>query len=244
MRNYLFRNLSLLSLCLVLSVPVFSQARKKKVHQPAPPKPSASTAPSPPNEIPLSNLENAVVNELNEARQHPAKYIGHLQEQRRALDGKHIRMPNKTAVLTIEGAAAIDDAIGDLKRVPKLPELQVVGGLTAVARAQLADLKENSSLGHFGKDGSDFKTRLARFGTAGKCGENICHRGATARDVVMIFLVDDGVKSRPHRRSVLSEHSKKVGVACGTGKKSEALCVVVLAESFKDKNEHPANLEF
>ncbi|MCY7376027.1 MAG: CAP domain-containing protein [Pyrinomonadaceae bacterium] len=239
MKNYLYRNLLLISLCAIFSVSVFPQKKNSDVKTPV--SPASPKAPK----IQLSTLELAVVDELNEARSNPQKYVGYLEEQRRALRGNIIKMPKKTDVQTIEGAAAIDEAVNDLKLVSNLAGFQVGEGLTGVARAQLADLQENSKLGHFGKDGSDLKTRMARFGSAmGKCGENICHRGNTARDVVMIFLVDDGVKERPHRKAVLSPNFKQIGVACGIGKNAESLCVVVFADSFKDKTAVPAAVEF
>lgn len=236
MKSHLFRSLALIVCCAVLSVAAAAQKKNPEVKNPVPPAPTAA-------KTPLSKMEHAVVEELNEARLQPKKYAAHLEEQRRAMHGKIIKIKNKTDVQTIEGAPAIDEAIADLNAVSKLEKFHVVEGLTRVARAQLADLQEDSSIGHFGRDGSDLKTRMARFGAAtGKCGENICHRGNTARDVVTIFLVDDGVKNRSHRKAVLSQNFKNIGVACGTGKKSESLCVVVFADGFQDKNS--ATVEF
>ena len=235
MKNYLPKNLLLIVCCAILSATVYSQKKTPEVKK--------NVSPPTAQKIPLSKMEQSVVEELNEARTNPKKYAGYLKEQSQAMQGKIIKIKNKTDVRTIEGAPAIEEAIGDLNTVADLGKFQVVEGLTSVARAQLTDLQQDSSIGHFGRDGSDLKTRLARFGAAtGKCGENICHRGDTARDVVMIFLVDDGVKSRSHRKAVLSKNFKQIGVACGTGKKSESLCVVVFAESFKDKNS--ATVEF
>lgn len=239
MKNYLYRNLILISFCAVFSVSVFSQ--KKNSENKKPVSPVSPTA----QKLQLSKLELAVVDELNEARKNPKKYAGYLEEQRKALKGNIIKMPKQPDLRTIEGASAIDEAVSDLKGTPNLFDFQVADGLTGVARTQLADLQENSSLGHVGKDGSDLKTRIARFGSAtGKCGENICHRGKTAREVVIVFLVDDGVKSRSHRKAVLSQNFKQIGVACGAGKNAESLCVVVFAESFKDKSSAPAVVEY
>ncbi len=237
MKNYLYPNLILIGLCAVLCLSVAAQNKK----------PAAKTidAPIPLPEIKLSKMELAVVDELNEARTNPAVFVGYLEERRRALQGTVIKMPRQIPVRTIEGAAAIDEAVEDLKDVADLKSFQVAAGLNEAARAQLADLQEDSSIGHFGRDGSDLKTRLARFGSAkGKCGENICHRGRTARDVVAIFLVDDGVKTRSHRQAVLSKNFKQIGVACGTGKNAESLCVVIFADNFKAKTSAPDAVEF
>lgn len=237
MKNYLYPNLILIGLSAILCFSVAAQNKK----------PPAKTvdAPIPPLQIELSKMELAVVDQLNEARTNPAVFIAYLEERRRALQGNVIKMPRQPPVRTIEGAAAIDEAVESLRGVADLKSFQVAAGLNQAARAQLADLQEDSSIGHFGKDGSDLKTRLARFGsTKGKCGENICYRGRTARDVAAIFLVDDGVKSRAHREAVLSKHFKQIGVACGTGKNAESLCVVTFADNFKEKTSAPDAVEF
>lgn len=198
-----------------------------------------------PSSVQLSKMESSVVSELNIARKNPEKYIAYLEERRNAMHGNVIKRPNQKDVKTHEGKAAVDEAIGDLRQVSGLTEFQVSDGLNKAARAQLTDLQEDSKLGHFGKDGSDLKARIARFGTAkGKCGENICYNGTTAKDVVAIFLIDDGVSSRSHRKTVISDKLKQIGVACGSGKNSEPICVVIFAADFKDKTADSGLSEF
>ena len=238
MKNCLYRNLMLIGCGAIFAVSGFSQKKDP------PDKKTAPTAPAA-RKFQLSKMENAVFDELNQARKQPKIYVGYLEEQRAAMRGMIVRTPNKVDVRTIEGAAAIDEAVGDLNRVADLKDFTISEGLTGVARAQLTDLQGNSKLGHFGKDGSDLKTRLARFGSSkGKCGENICHRGLTAREVVAIFLVDDGVAAHPHRKAVLSRNFKQIGVACGAGKNAESLCVVVFADDFKEKSLVSGTVEF
>ncbi len=237
MKKNPYQNLVSFVLCLIFSVCAFSQSKDAKSQQ----KFSQNAA----AKFELSKMETSVVEELNTVRRNPLDYIKYLEEWHRATDGTIIKMKNQPPIKTIEGASAIVEAVEDLKKTAGLKDFQVGEGLTAVARAQLADLQENSELGHYGKDGSDLKVRLGRFGKAtGKCGENICHRGASARDVVRIFLVDDGVTQRSHRKAVLSKNFTQIGVACGAGKKSESLCVVVFADSFKDKTAVADTVEY
>lgn len=235
MKKNPYQSLLAAGLILFSSGAIFSQVKKNR-HQTPPPAPA---------KIQLSKMETSVVEELNLVRRNPLDYIKYLEEWHRAADGKFLRIKSQPDVKTIEGAAAIVEAVEDLKKTAGLKDFRIGQGLTAVARAQLADLQENSELGHVGKDGSDLKMRMGRFGRAtGKCGENICHRGATARDVVRIFLVDDGVTQRSHRKAVLSRNFTQIGVACGTGKKNEGLCVVVFADSYKDKTAVADTSEF
>ena len=205
MKNYSYRKIVLIVFCAVLSVSVFSQKKNPEAKKTISLTPSAQ-------KFRLSKMENAVVDQLNEARKNPKTYVAYLAEQRTAMRGTVIKMPPLPDVRTIEGAAAIDEAVGDLKLVANLHDFTISEGLTGVARAQLADLQQDSELGHSGRDGSDLKTRLARFGAAkGKCGENICHRGRTAPEVVAIFLVDDGVAARLCLRRGQREHQGQHG---------------------------------
>ncbi|MCY7345486.1 MAG: CAP domain-containing protein [Pyrinomonadaceae bacterium] len=204
-------------------------------------KPAAQTSP----DYKYSPLEIAVFEEINQARYNPQIYVGFLEDYKKATKGNLISLPNKFTLQMIEGVTVIDEAIGELKIVPKLEIYEISEKLSAAAKLQLLDLQENPALGHIGKNGSNLKTRLAQFcRIEGKAGENICFRGSAARDVVMTFIIDDGVKSRMHRRNVFSPTFKKFGVACGTDKNKQAVCVTVFAENLKDKDSTPNLVEF
>lgn len=185
----------------------------------------------------FSTLELGVVEEMNAARGEPQKYVGFLDEYRRATRGDIVSLPGRIPLKTVEGAAAIEEAIGDLKLVADLGVFEISEKLSAAARMQLKDLQEDASLGHTGKNGSTLKMRLAQFvAVQGKSAENISFRAKAARDVALAFLIDDGVKSRMHRKNVLNPAYKKIGVACGVGKSGETLCVTVFAEGYKELN--------
>ena len=192
-----------------------------------------------------STLELAVVEEINLARSNPRKFVGFLEEYQKAVKDKLILLPDRVPFRMIEGVTVINETIGEMKAVSNLKTLEISDKLSEAARLQLTDLQEDSSLGHKGKNGSTLQVRLAQFATVeGKAAENICFRSNAARDVVMIFLIDDGVKSRMHRKNVLNPAYKKLGVACGTGKNNEMLCVTVFAENLKDGNSASSVVEF
>ena len=188
-------------------------------------------------ELILSAIEDAVIKEINEARNTPQKYVGYLEEYRKALKGKILYLPNSTPLAMIEGAPAIEDAINDLKKLPKLDDLKNSRGLNRVARSQLEDLIENPNLGHKGKDGSLLDQRLLRYGLVGLVyAENISYKISVAREVVLAMIIDDGVKSRSHRKNIFSPSFKLFGIACGTAKDTTALCVAEFADNFSEKN--------
>ncbi|MGI8495183.1 MAG: CAP domain-containing protein, partial [Pyrinomonadaceae bacterium] len=177
----------------------------------------------------------AILNEINTARKEPEKYIQYLDDYRKLFKGKTAYFPNYLRVQTQEGAVPIEEAIEFMKSLSKLEAYDFSSGLNKSAAAQLGDLIENSSLGHTGKDGSNLSKRLGKFGrTGGRYAENLAFYAETARDVVLLMIVDDGIQNRAHRKNIFSTDFKVIGVAFGKGKSAEGLCVMQFAGSFTE----------
>jgi hypothetical protein len=233
--------------CFYQPLAINAQKKKPPVKKPPVQKPSVeqqkttkvANQPIPPaqQEVILSAVEDAVLKEINEARNNPQKYVGYLEEYRKLLKGNVLHLPNSTPLVMIEGAAAVDDAINDLKKLPKFDDLKNSRGLNRVAKSQLEDLIENPKLGHKGKDGSLLDQRLLRYGQVGLVyAENISYKVSVAREVVLAMIVDDGLKSRSHRKNIFSPSFKLFGIACGTAKNSTAICVAEFADDFSEMN--------
>lgn len=184
---------------------------------------------------PSSTIEQAVLDEINAARKEPQKYIQYLQEYRKLFKGNTVYLPSYLRIETTEGVAAVDEAIEFLNTASGLAPLTFSNGLNKAAAIQLRDLIENSSIGHTGKDGSSLGTRLAKFGTVGsKSGENIAFYTELPRNIVLQFIVDDGVKNRSHRLNLFNPRFKVVGIGFGKGKTGEGLTVVDFADSLNE----------
>jgi len=241
MKNYLLGILFFVVAIICFCQPSAINAQKKKPPVQTPPvkTPPAkiTNKPIPPaqQEVILSAVEDAVIKEINEARNNPQKYLGYLEEYRKFIKGNVLSMPNATPLVMIEGMPAIDDAINDLRKLPKLNDLKNSKGLNRVAKSHLEDLIENPKLGHKGKDGSLLDQRLLRYGLVGLLyAENISYRISVAREVVLAMIVDDGVKSRSHRKNIFNPSFKLFGIACGTAKDNTALCVAEFADDFSE----------
>ena len=182
-----------------------------------------------------SAIERAVLDEINLLRKNPQDYIKYLEEYKKLFKGNTVYLPTYVRFETSEGTAAVDEAIEFLKTAPAAPLLSFSNGLNKAAAQQLADLIENSSLDHAAKDGSNLGARLAKYGAVGsKSGENISMFAELPRNMVLFMLVDDGVKSRMHRKNLLSPNFKVVGISYGKGKTGEGLCVLDFADSFNE----------
>lgn len=187
-----------------------------------------------------AEFEQALLKEINEVRANPLKYISYLEEYKRGFRGNTAYLPNGQAITTNEGIAAVDDAIAFLKSLKKLPPYTVSKGLLSAANSQLADLQTDSSLGHYGKDGKSLPQRLSNFGSYGSfTAENITYFPLSPREIVITMIIDDGVKSRSHRKNIFSENFKHVGPAFGKGLKGENLCVLIFADIFKEAGKIP-----
>ena len=207
-----------------------------KIVEKVEPKAEVKTKPTVEEKIALSALESQIFAELNKARNEPQSFIVYLEEYKKYLKGNTLSMPNKTAMVMIEGLPAIEDAISDLKKNPKQTPLTFSNGLTKVARNQLADLLENPSLKHLGKDGSPLDRRMMKVGfTDGAIAENISQRVEDAREVILTMIVDDGLKSRSHRKNVFSPTFKLFGIACGLAQNNNTICVAEFADGFQEK---------
>jgi len=233
MKAYSYRFLILAAFCCCLPSVSKAQEIRKPVENIAADS-VKQTQPQPAKTV-LSPLEIAVAVEINQARSNPQKFIAILEDYRKYMTGNVLALPNKVKLQMIEGLPAIDDAISDLKKMTKFDSLEVSGGLSKVARRHLTDLQENPKLKHYGKDGSDLEKRLQQVGFAGNAvAENISYRVDTALEVVLNMIIDDGIKSRSHRKNIFSPTFKLFGIACGAAKDKTTLCVAEFADTFKE----------
>ncbi len=196
----------------------------------------AAEAPTP--TFSFTALEDEVLAEMNLLRKDPRAYADKLVALRRFYRGKRIiRSEDQPAILTIEGVAALDEAIAALRRAPpRLPRLAHSGGLAAAAREHAEDLGRSGALAHDGSDGSSPAQRVSRFGTwDGLVAENIAFGPSDAEEIVIGLLVDDGVPDRGHRDVLLTRELFFAGVACGPHPTYHITCVIDYATAFKPK---------
>lgn len=198
--------------------------------------PVPSYAAPPEDESMFEALETALLAEMNLLRRDPRAYAAKLVAQRSTYRGALIiRSPEGPAIRTQEGVAALDEAIGALRRAPRrLPRLAVSEALTRAARTHARDLANSGLLGHAGSDGSSPDERVSRVGKwDGLVAENIAFGRMSAEEIVIGLLVDDGVPSRGHREVLLTRELFFAGVACGPHPIYQMTCVIDYATSFK-----------
>jgi len=183
----------------------------------------------------LSSAEQDVLNEINQARLHPAEYASNLEGLKPFFKGKEYSPQGQAALSTTEGWDAVEDAIRFLRATQPQSPLTLSHGLCLAALAHVKDQSGTGATGHKGLDNGLIEQRVRAFGTwQGGIGENLSYGSESARERVMTWLIDDGFASRGHRKRLLSGDYKVAGLSCGPHPEFGTMCVITLAGGFSD----------
>lgn len=106
--------------------------------------------------------------------------------------------------------------------------------LYQAAKFHTDDIGPKGLTGHSSSDGTQMGPRVKRFYTENVAlGENISfgtqQAGYDPQAVLVAFIVDDGVASRGHRKSIFTAGWKFAGVSCGDHKNYKSMCTINLA---------------
>uniref|UniRef100_UPI0032164261 CAP domain-containing protein n=1 Tax=uncultured Draconibacterium sp. TaxID=1573823 RepID=UPI0032164261 len=179
----------------------------------------------------LSPLEKEVVHEINLFRSNPAKYAkDYMVPLAKYYDREILHYPGDVAIKTQEGVNALNECIRVLSNVRPLPIMYPNKNLTLAANDHQKDQEKTGKTGHIGKDRSDMKKRIERYGNwQTRIAENIAYGNSSARQIVIFLLIDDGVKDRGHRNNLLHPAFKIIGVSCGKHPVYQTMCVMDFA---------------
>jgi uncharacterized protein YkwD len=185
----------------------------------------------------LSPLEREIVDELNSARTDPKVYAEYVAEWLPYYERKRRILPGQEPVWTTEGTKAVEEAVAFLDHQMPLGPLKSRVGLSKAAQDHVDNMGPAGAIGHMGFDDSESAERISRYGEWwGKIGEVICYGAFTARDIVIQWIVDDGVTSRAHRKTLFDPDFQFTGVAYGDHAQYGSMCVVTFAKTYIEAN--------
>ncbi len=184
----------------------------------------------------LSDVDKDIILELNKVRTDPSRYADEYIAPRKAsYFGRTYRVAGQIDLRTNEGVTAVNECITALRRAAPREILLPSMALSAAAADHMNDQSGTGRTGHTGGDGSDLRERIERYGDRGsRIGENISYGPADAREVLIQLLVDDGVRSRGHRKNIMNKDFRYVGSAFGSHAKYSYMCVMDLAGMITD----------
>lgn len=196
----------------------------------------------------LSQAETDLLNEVNQARAHPATYASYLEKLKPLFNGKDYKPSGQESYTTQEGWSAVEEAIKFLRAAKPQGPLNMSPGLCAAALSHVKDQSASGATGHKGADSTFIEERVKPFGAwQGGIGENLMYGNQSARERVLTWLIDDGFPSRGHRNRIMSENYRVAGVSCGPHPDYGSMCVLTLAGGFietssaKSTTTTPAN---
>jgi len=123
----------------------------------------------------------------------------------------------------VENSSYLRSLYKDLKKTSGLVPFQVEEDLTVVAQGHADKSGQTGHVGH-----KDFDKRFAplRGNPYTAWAENCSYGYKDAIEIVLILLIDEGVKGVGHRNNILNEAFNSVGVAIYPHKKYRTNCVI------------------
>jgi len=139
--------------------------------------------------------ELTMLDEINLMRSNPSGYITYVEQYRRDIQS------GRTFGSSLP---VIDELIAELRRTPNLSILEPAPCIYEAARKHGLDQKARGHTGHDGSDGSWPWERVKRECSQMTDGnENLVGGLPDIRESVILLLVDDGISSRGHRKTLL-----------------------------------------
>lgn len=238
-RAAIFFNLSLFFLFIFAAdQTVFAQVRKVTASASATAdvkdgkKPENKTQIQPPKTSAVSPTLNAeILAEINLFRTDPANYVQYLEELKDNYDGNILQKSATVKIPTVEGIAAVNEAIKEISQAKPLKPFTFSPELAKAAEDHVADMIEKSFFSHKGSDGNTPDFRIGKYlnTSASEVRENLSLENETAREIVLAWLIDDGSTRRGNRKSLLSPTLKFVGIATGKNKEKMILAVATFS---------------
>jgi uncharacterized protein YkwD len=185
----------------------------------------------------LTGVEKDVIMEMNKVRENPKKYAElYIRPTLKYYNGKNYAEPGQITIVTQDGAAAVNACIAALSQSTSAGVLRAEKGIWLAAKDHAIDQSKTGRTGHDGSDGSDPFKRMERYGGGyDTAGENCAYGPNTGRDIVVQFLVDDGVPSRGHRKNIMNAAFTQTGVSVQTHPGFRYCCVIDYANGYVSK---------
>lgn len=183
----------------------------------------------------LSDEEKNLIVATNLIRHNPPKYSKlYVYPRLQYFEGTLFRFPDKTPLRTREGIEAVRELYLELLETDPLPLLLPSEGLSKASADHARYMKATGYAGHEG--GGGMSARITRHGKwEGGIAENLQWNSENAHEAILSLMIDDGVRSRGHRKNILNPRYLYTGVAIDKHPRLQLSYVINYAVEFVEK---------
>lgn len=186
-----------------------------------------------------SELIQEIYKEINNLRTDPVSFAKRFENELSNFknnNAKHRR--GAVPIMTREGQTAANEALSVLESTSPLEPLHWSKGLSSAAQSHCNDTGSLGIVGHIGSRENTLQERLDKCGKWTDCiAEALDYGSVDGFEVVLSFLIDDGLKTRPHRNALLNSRFRRIGVGMGPHSEYKTVTSVVFAGDFTEKDE-------
>ncbi len=183
----------------------------------------------------LTDEEKNMILATNMVRTNPPKFAElYVKEVAGFFQGRNLVYPTEMPVITKEGKSAAVQLYKELQKTKPVGILFPSHGMSAASRKHAYDQAKSGKVGHGRRN--ETNKRLSEFGTWQVCmGENIAYGFESGHRALIALLIDDGVRSRGHRKNILKKEYNRIGVGSAAHKKYRWSFVVTYACDYVEK---------
>jgi hypothetical protein len=195
--------------------------------------------------VDYNNFSSQILELVNKARTDPYSWVNILSENIKYFRGNIFAKPGQDAIQTVEGRSGFEEAIDFLKTQTAVGALSHNYHLSNSCRDHVIDIGPKGLASHDGSDGSNVSDRIERYAEwDGALAENIEFGSRNAEDVVIGWIVDDGLKDgRIHRRNLFHASFKYAGVSVGDHKEYGTVSVMNYTAGVRNKGEESPDVQ-
>lgn len=176
------------------------------------------------DEVYLTEEEKKVIMLVNLARMDGKRYLKSYFQEYNPVDYDDMSSSSSSYLRSLRD---------DLDEVKGLPMLKPDVGLFKAARFHANDTGKKGLVGHKSSDGTTFAKRLPKYIKGwNRLAENCSYGFDNAASIVGQLLLDEGVPSLGHRKSIISGELQYIGVSIAPHKQYRYNCVMDFCAKF------------
>lgn len=198
----------------------------------------ATTSPANPTHPPGSELTaTSILTLLNSVRTTPKYFLSAVEKRLESYKDNKYRDSANQKFKSSEGPTACKELHQLLEKQGALPPLVHDAVLSSIAQTHCDHISSEGVVSHIGGSGLEIAKRLDEKGEwSGRYNECIAVQTTTPTDLILKWLIDDGIQTRGDRNALLIEKPSKIGIGVNLHHKTHQVCIVaILVEHFGQK---------